>query len=58
MPPRIIDNLLKIDVKISVVSWEKIEGNPSNLSFLIAATYNDRIKCNNDLSRPMRRADF
>lgn len=57
MPPRIIDNLLKNDAKISVVNWEKIEGDPSNLSFLIDATYNDRTSCNYDLSRPMRRAD-
>ena len=57
MPPRIIDNLSESDAKISVVNWEKIEGDPSNLSFLIDATYNDRTSCNYDLSRPMRRAD-
>ena len=57
MPPRIIDNLLKKDVKISVVPWTKIETDPSILSFLVEATYNDRTTCNYDLSSPMKRAN-
>lgn len=57
MPPRIIDNLLKSDVKISVVNWSKIENNPYNLSFLIDATFKEKSNCNYDLSRPMRRAN-
>lgn len=57
MPDRIIDNLLKKDVKISVVNWEKIENDYGALEFLIDATYKDRVNCNYDLSRPMRRAN-
>lgn len=57
MPDRIIDNLLKNDVKISVVNWSKIESDFKALEFLINATYNDRATCNYDLSRPMRRAN-
>ena len=57
MPPRITDNLINKNVKISVVEWEKIQANPSKLSFLIDATFNDRDSCDYDLSRPMRRAD-
>lgn len=57
MPERIIDNLLKKDVKISVVEWGKIEATPSKLSFLIDATFNDRSQCDYDLSRLMRRSN-
>ena len=57
MPARIIDNLLKKEAKISVVNWSKIENNPDYLSFLIDATYNDRVGCEYDLSRTMRRAN-
>jgi len=57
MPDRIIDNLLKKDVKVSVVNWDKIENDFSALEFLIDATFNDRLNCNYDLSRQMRRAD-
>ena len=57
MPARIIDNLLKIGVKISVVNWSRIENDPDILSFLIDATFDDRVTCNYDLSRPMRRAN-
>ncbi len=57
MPPRIIDNLLKKDAKVSVVDWNRIMSDPDTLSFLIDATYNDRVSCNYDLSRPMRRAN-
>lgn len=57
MPDRIIDSLLKIDVKISVVNWNKIENDFRALEFLIDATFNDRINCSYDLSRPMKRTD-
>lgn len=57
MPDRIIDNLLKDDVKISVVNWDKIIGQPSLLEFLINCTYNDKNICVYDLSREMRRSD-
>jgi len=56
MPPRIIDNLLKPEVvKISVVSWSRICNHPERIRYLIEATFQDRNKCEYDLSRPMRR---
>lgn len=58
MPDRIIDNLLKSDVRISIVNWDKIENDFGALQFLIDATFDDRTSCNYDLSRPMRRADL
>lgn len=57
VPARIIDNLLKEDAKVSVVNWSRVENDPDTLSFLIDATFKDRVSCNYDLSRPMRRAD-
>lgn len=54
---RIIDNLLKTEAKISVVNWDKIAENLDHLVFLIDATFNDRTKCQYDLSSPMRRRD-
>ena len=55
MPDRIIDNLLKSDVKISVAPWERI--NKTRLEFLIDAAFRNRFNCGYDLSRPMRRAN-
>ena len=55
MPDRIIDNLMKPDVKISVVPWERINGG--TLEFLIEAAFRNRSNCRYDLSKPMRRAD-
>lgn len=58
MPERVIDNLLENNgVKISVISWHKIENNFAALGFLIDVTSKDRDKCNYDLSRHMRRAN-
>ena len=57
LPDRIIDNLLKFEAKISVVPWSKIENNPDVLRFLINAAFEDRKKCEYDLSRSMRRAN-
>lgn len=57
MPDRIIDNLLKKEAKISVVNWNKIENDLGALEFLIDATFNDRVICDYDLSRSMRRVD-
>ena len=57
MPARIIDNLLKNEVRISVVPWEKIANNPSILSYLIEATHADKGVYEYDLTRQMRRAD-
>ena len=56
-PARIIDNLLKNGAKVSVTNWNKIDGNPEALQFLIGTTFDDRDSCDYDLSRPMRRAD-
>ena len=55
MPGRIIDNLMKSDVKISVVPWERINGR--TLEFLIEAAFHNRANCRYDLSQPMRRAN-
>lgn len=56
MPDRIIDNLLKQDVTISVAPWERI--NEKTLAFLIEAAFRNRFNCKYDLSRRMRRANF
>ena len=53
MPDRIIDNLLNPKAKISVVPWNRI--NATSLKFLVDAAFNDRSRCEYDLSRPMRR---
>ena len=55
MPDRIIDNLLKPDVMISVVPWDRING--ATLEFLIEAAFRNRANCGYDLSRGMRRAN-
>ena len=57
LPDRIIDNLLKPEAKVSVTPWSKIGNNPSDLKFLIDAAFEDRGKCEYDLSRPMRRVN-
>ncbi len=54
MPERIIDNLVHPGAKISVTNWDKIT-DPKVLKFLIDATFEDRVNCEYDLSRPMRR---
>ena len=55
MPDRIIDNLLKQDVKISVTSWDRI--TKAGLEFLIDSAFDNRFNCQYDLNRPMRRAN-
>ena len=55
MPSRLIDNLMKSDVKISVVPWGRINGR--TLEFLIEAAFRNRENCRYDLSQPMRRAN-
>jgi len=57
MPQRIIDNLLKADVKVSVANWDTITASPEKLKTLIDLTFKDKAACNYDLSRPMRRAN-
>ena len=55
MPDRLLDNIIKQDVKISVIPWDKL--NVSVLHSLVEMAFRDREKCKYDLSRPMRRAD-
>ena len=55
MPDRIIDNLLKPEAKVSVVPWSRIDA--AKLKFLLDAAFQDRDRCQFDLSRPMRRAN-
>ena len=54
MPDRIIDNLLNPKAKISVTNWDVIT-DPNKLKALIEMTFRDRLNCEYDLSRPMRR---
>lgn len=56
IPDRIIDNLLKPEAKISVVPWEKL--TTETLAFLVEATFQDKGKCEYDMSREMRRTDY
>lgn len=55
MPVRLIDNMLKPEVTISVTPWYRI--NYYSLVFLIEAAFKNRSQCKYDLSRPMRRAN-
>lgn len=57
MPDRIIDNLVKDGVKMSVVPWEKIHNKPQNLRLLIELAHSARTTNEYDLSRPMRTRD-
>lgn len=62
MPDRIIDNLLKPEARISIVPWNRIDatGNRANarrLKSLVDMTFEDRNRCEYDLSQPMRRAN-
>ncbi len=54
MPDRIIDNY---KTGISVTNWDKI-ANPIILKYLIDITFKDRVNCDYDLSRPMRRQNY
>lgn len=55
MPDRIIDNLVNKNVKISVVNWDSLKKDWRNLETLIDLTFRDRLSCNYDLSRSMKR---
>ena len=52
MPERIIDNLMKPGVNISVVNWSDI--NVKNLTLLVDKAYDSRILNDYDMSRPMK----
>ena len=53
VPERIIDNLLKSDVSISVINWDKL--TVDILKQMIDNAYNVRARNNYDMSRSMRR---
>ena len=52
MPARIIDNLLKDHVNISVVNWDDL--TLDNLKLLLDKAYSYRISNDYDMSRPMK----
>lgn len=52
MPARIIDNLLKTGVNISVINWDKV--TVENLKLMIDNAYDNRAKQDYDMTRPMR----
>ena len=54
VPNRIVDNLMKPNVDISVVPWQKL--NTETLPFLIENAFNARASNQYDLGRFMRRA--
>ena len=53
MPKRIIDNLMKDGVKISVTTWDKL--TLDNLRMMLDNAYDNRMSQPYDLSRDMRR---
>ena len=53
MPDRLVDNITKDDVKISVVPWNSI--TPQILGSLVDMAFEDKEDCKYDLSQPMRR---
>lgn len=53
MPARIIDNLLKKDVSISVINWDDLS-SPDKLTLLLDKVYDSRSSNDYDLSRPMK----
>jgi len=57
LPPRIIDNLVSGNSKISITNWEKIINDPENLKLLIENAHNERTNCEYDMSRGMRKKD-
>lgn len=57
MPDRIVDNLLAAGARVSVASWDRVVASPTTLSYLIDIAHRDRLTCEYDLSRPMRRAN-
>lgn len=61
LPERIIDNLLAPNVKISVARWNDLWDNNTNslsvkkVSYMIEKAFEDKVSCEYDLSRNMRR---
>lgn len=58
LPERIIDNLMKPGVAMSVVPWSRIEDQPDRLRFLVDATAKVGRTNDYDLSLPMRRNNY
>ena len=58
MPDRIIDNLLKDDVTISVAPWDRIINKKVALEFLIEKAFHNRSNCRYDLRRSMQWHSF
>lgn len=56
MPPRIIDNLLKPGVNISVINWDKLSADV--LRLMIDNAYENRANQDYDMTRPMRRRNY
>ena len=54
LPERIIDNLLNLNARISVCPWNRIEGYPDNLKWLIDAAFISRETNEYDLTLPMK----
>lgn len=54
MPSRIIDNFIK-DVPITVVEWNRVQGDPQILKQLIDNAYSRRFEFTYDHSTPLRR---
>ena len=54
MPSRIIDNFIK-DVPITVVEWNRVQGDPQILKQLIDNAYSRRFEVTYDHSTPLRR---
>ncbi len=57
MPERIIDNLLKTGVKISVMPWDKAV-EPQSLKWLIDKTAENASNNDYDLTSPMKRRNY
>lgn len=53
MPERLIDNLIKSNVKLSVINWDQL--TPNKLKYMIDKAFEDKNSCEYDLSRAMRR---
>ncbi len=55
MPDRLVDNIIKDDVKISVIPWSKL--NAQTLRSLVEMAFKGREECKYDLRQPMRSAN-
>ena len=55
MPERILDNLARPSVTISVIPWHFIIRNVEKLPMILELTFRNRKNCNYDTSRPRRK---